>query len=570
MEQVHALSPAVLLLLVGILSVVGMQALRLSPVVGYLLAGMAIGPHGLALVPEGPTTHLLAELGVVFLLFDIGLHFSLAHIWEARRDILGLGPLQVLLGTVGLGAVALMLGVAPVYALIAGATLAMSSTAVVMQVLAERNQRNCPVGMTATAILIFQDICAIFLLVLAASLGGPQESLLAAFGAAAINAAAAFAAALLIGRYAIGPLFDLLARTRQEELFTATALFIVLVAAIATGALGLSLTLGAFLGGMIISETAYRHVIQMEIKPFRGLLLGFFFITVGMSLDLGLLAREWPLILVFLAGLIVLKTVLIAAAALCFRWSVPGSVQLAFLLAQGSEFAFVIFGLPAVRAGLGETVATIAITGIAASLALTPSLAQLGRTAAGRLRRRLARAQPQAELTPRNIAAPVVVFGMDETGRTVADALEAHAIGYDAIELDYDRFTAANADGYPVSFGDLGDPRLLEAIEMDARKAIVVTIVRYEISAALTPVIRGRYPNLQRFIAVDDEPDRVRFEALGMRAAINRSVPRGLDIAAAVLAAQGVPADKIQPWMTRYQARALEARGERAPEPAAA
>jgi CPA2 family monovalent cation:H+ antiporter-2 len=563
MEQVHALAPAVLLLLVGILAVVGTRMLRLHPVVGYLLAGMAVGPYGLALVPEGDTTHLLAELGVVFLLFDIGLHFSLRHLWEARKDIFGLGPVQVGLCTVVLGGIAIALGFPPTFAIIAGATLAMSSTAVVVQVLAERGQRNCPVGLTATAILIFQDICAIFLLILAASLDGASTSLPWAIGAAALNAAAAFAAALLIGRYAIGPLFSLLARTRQEELFTATALFIVLVAAMATGALGLSLTLGAFLGGMIISETAYRPVIQTEIKPFRGLLLGFFFITVGMSLDLGLLARDWAKIIAFLAVLIAFKTTLIAVAALCFRWSVPGSVQLAFLLAQGSEFAFVILSLPVVRAGLGEGAATVAIAGVAASIALTPTLAQFGRTAAGRLRRRLTRPQPVAELTPRETDAPIVVFGMHETGRTVADALEAHAISYDAVEVDYDRFATASADGYPVVFGDLGDPRLIETLGMDTRMAVVITIVRYEVSAALTPVIRGRYPNLQRFIAVEDDADKARFEALGMHTVVNRSRPKGLDLAAAVLAAQGIPADTIQAWMSRYQTRALEAGAER-------
>lgn len=560
MENVQALMPAIVLLLAGILAVILARPLHLSPVVGYLVAGMLIGPHGLGLIPEDETTHLLAELGVVFLLFDIGLHFSVSRIWDARRDILGFGPLQVLLCAVVLAGAAAALGLTPIFAVIAGTTLALSSTAVVLQVLAERNQENCPVGLTATAILIFQDICAIFLLVLAASLEGAPTSLAAAFGAAGLKAVAAFAAALLISRYAIGPLFDLLARTRQESIFTATALLIVLLAAAATGAIGLSMNLGAFLGGMIISETAYRHVIQTEIRPFRGLLLGFFFITVGMSLDVPLLARDWHEILLFLFALIVLKTMLTAAAALCFRWSIPGSVQLGFLLAQGSEFAFVIFSLPPVREGIGEEWAAVAITGVAASLALTPTLAGLGRAAAKQLRRRLARAQPAAETTRRETVAPIVIFGMDETGRTVADALEAHGIAYDAIEPDYERFTAASADGYNVAFGDIGDPRLMETIRMEERQAVVVTIVRYEISAALTPLIRGRYPNLIRFIAVDSEEDKARFEALGMRASIDRSLPKGLDVAGAVLAALHVPAEKIQDWMARYQARALEAR----------
>ena len=240
MEQVHALAPAILLLLVGILAITLMRPLGLTPIVGYLAAGLIIGPHALGLVPDSETTHLLAELGVVFLLFDIGLHFSLQRIWDARRDILGLGPLQILLCGLAFGAIALAFGFGAHAAIILGGTLALSSTAVVVQTLAERGQQNCPVGLTGTAVLIFQDICAIFLLTLAASLEGAgaapaQLGLAIAVSSAALKAAVAFLAAVLIGRYAIKPLFRFLAQSRQEEIFTATALLIVLATAAATG-----------------------------------------------------------------------------------------------------------------------------------------------------------------------------------------------------------------------------------------------------------------------------------------------------------------------------------------------
>ncbi|HET6466927.1 MAG TPA: cation:proton antiporter [Geminicoccaceae bacterium] len=558
MEAVHALEPAIVLLLVGILAIVLARPLRVSPIVGYLGAGLALGPHGLGLVPEGETTRLLAELGVVFLLFDIGLHFSLRHIWDARRDILGLGPIQVGLCGLAFGLLALAAGFGGGLAVVLGATLALSSTAVVVQTLAERGQETCPVGLTATAVLIFQDVCAIFLLILAGSLEGAAggSGLAAAVAVAAVKATLAFAAAVLLGRYAIGPLFRLLSATRNDEVFTVTALLIVLATAAATGSLGLSLTLGAFLGGMIISETPYRHVIRSEVKPFRGLLLGFFFITVGMSLDPHVLLGGWAQVLLVLATLIAIKAALVAAAALAFRWSVPGSVQLGFLLAQGSEFAFVIFAMPAVRAALGPVAAAIAITAVAASLALTPGLASLGRALAGRLRQRLA--APPAETTRRETTAPLVIVGMGEIGRRVADGLEAHGIAYEAVEMDHDRFLAANADGYPVAFGDLGDPRLIETLTMSRRSAIVVTLVRYEVSAALTPILHDRYPNLVRFIGVESAADRERFAALGMRAVVDRSHPKGLDLAATVLRAQGVDDDEVDAWMRRQQERALE------------
>src|SRR5918996_2334254 len=194
MEQVRALEPAIVLLLVGILAIAGMRPLGLSPIVGYLLAGMLVGSHGLGLIPAGETTRLLAELGVVFLLFDIGLHFSLRHIWDARRDILGLGPVLVGACTLAFGTLAASAGLDLGHALVAGATLALSSTAVVVQTLAERRQESCPVGLTATAVLIFQDVCAIFLLILAASLTTADVPLGAAIGMAALKAALAFLA----------------------------------------------------------------------------------------------------------------------------------------------------------------------------------------------------------------------------------------------------------------------------------------------------------------------------------------------------------------------------------------
>jgi CPA2 family monovalent cation:H+ antiporter-2 len=562
MEQVHALAPVILLLLVGILGIALLRPLGLSPIVGYLAAGLILGPHALGLVPDSETTHLLAELGVVFLLFDIGLHFSLQSIWDARRDILGLGPLQILLCGLAFGAIAAALGYVTHYAIILGGMLALSSTAVVVQTLAERGQQNCPVGLTGTAILIFQDICAIFILILATSLedagSAPEGALAVAVSAAALKAAIAFMAAVLIGRYAIKPLFRLLARSRNEEIFTAIALLIILATAAATGGAGLSLTLGAFLGGMIISETPYRQVIQTEARPFRALLLGFFFITVGMSLDWRVLLADWAQIVVFLAALIALKAVLVAIAARAFGWSTPGSVQLGFLLAQGSEFAFVIVAMPAVRATLGERALGVIVTGVAASLALTPTLAALGHQLARMLRRRAA-AVPAGEITPRASIAPVVVFGMGDVGRCVADALEANEVPYDAVEMDHDRFLAASADGYPVAFGDAGDVRLMETLALAERSAVVVTVVRYELSKALTPIVRDRYPDLIRFIAVDDDADRARFEALGMRAVVNRSTPRGLELAAAVLRVQGVDEDKVLAWMQRQQERELEA-----------
>ncbi len=358
MADAHAilstLVPVILLLTLAVIAAIASRAVGLSPIVGYLVLGLALSGIGLDLVADSTMIATLAELGVVFLLFDIGLHFSLGHIREQARDIFGFGPVQVLAGTVALGLFGLLFGLPPVAAFLVGATLALSSTAVVAGLIAERHQQNCPVGLTATAILIFQDVAAIFLLIVASALG-TGEALAPAMGIALLKASGAFVVAVLLARLVVRPLFGLIARTRNEEVFTAMALLVALAAGWATGAIGLSLTLGAFLGGMIIAETPYRPIIQSEIKPFRGLLLGFFFISVGLSLDLGALIRFWPAVIGIAVLLLVVKIMTNAVASLVFRWSVPGSTQLGFLLAQGSEFAFVILSLPAVRALVGET-----------------------------------------------------------------------------------------------------------------------------------------------------------------------------------------------------------------------
>lgn len=557
MEQIHALQPVIVLLVAGILAITLMRPLGLSPIVGYLLAGLAIGPYGLELIEESKTTHLLAELGVVFLLFDIGLHFSLSHIWDARRDILIFGPLQVGLCTLAVALFALLWGLLPGMALIIGATLALSSTAVVVQTLAERGQQSCPVGISATAILVFQDICAIFLLILVNSLGDIQSSPVVAIGLAAMKAVIAFAAAIAIGRYVIGPVLKTLAKTRNEELFTVIGLLIVLVTAAAAGGWGLSLTLGAFLGGMIISETPYRYLIQTEVKPFRGLLLGFFFITVGMSLNAEILWREWAQILLIVVLLIGIKTLVIVGAALTLRTPLRVAIQLGFLLSQGSEFAFVIFAMPVLQAALGSETSALLISAVALSLALTPALAVLGYHFATWLANKTLAIEQTTTAAQPAATAPVVIFGLGEIGRCVADGLEAHSIPYAALEMDHDRFVAANADGYPVAFGDAGDLRLMETFQIAERSTVVITVIRYEVSQALTPILQERYPQLRRFISVNDDEDKQRFDALGMQAIVNRSMPPGLDLAVAVLQAHQVSADKIHAWMQRQQNQAL-------------
>jgi len=366
---------------------------------------------------------------------------------------------------------------------------------------------------------------------------------------------------VLLARVVVRPLFDLIAAGRNEEVFTAMALLVALAAGWATGHVGLSLTLGAFLGGMIIAETPYRPVIQSEIGPFRGLFLSFFFISVGLSLDLGVLASEWPAVIGVTVVLVAAKIVTNAAASLVFRWSVPGSTQLGFLLAQGSEFAFVVLSLPPVRALVGNAQASVIVAAVALSLAATPTLAEAGRALAGLLRLR-ARKSHDVELQPHDIASPVLLAGMGMIGRTLADALTEFGIGYIAIERDQRRLAQAVADGYIAAFGDIADPRLWEPVAMHGRQISVITAPSFATASEVVPVVRLLYPDLKQFAVVVEGSEAERFRELGMRAVVDRSVPPGLDLAVAVLTELGLDEQAIGSWMRRYQARALASSGK--------
>jgi len=551
-----ALFPVVALLGLGIATAIGCRAIGLSPIVGYIVLGLALKVSGVPSAFESATISLLAELGVVFLLFDVGLHFSLKHIRERASDIFAFGPIQVLFATVALGLIGLLCGFAPLPAFLIGAVLSMSSTAVVARLIAERHQQNCPVGLTATAILVFQDVAAILLLIVVGALNtgtGVGLVMLLAFA----KAIAAFAATVVIARVVIRPLLALVAGTGNEEVFTATALGIALAAGWATGQIGLSLTLGGFLGGLTLSETPYRVVIQSEITAFRGLLLGFFFIYVGFSLDAGIIAHYWLAVLGIAVAFVGVKVLTNVGASLVFRWSVPGSTQLGFLLSQGSEFAFVILSLPTVRALVGESTASILVAAVALSMAATPNLAEAGRALAGHMRRRREKAV-DPELIPRSTTAPVVIVGMGRVGRTVADALIEFNIEYFGIERDQRRLRDAVADGYSASFADAADTRTWESVELQNRKVSVLTAPRLDVLSTNAPVAAAKYPNLKRIAVAVDEAEAGRFRELGVKAVVEQGTPHGRDTAVQVLVELGCDPDRVAQWTQQVSGRALE------------
>lgn len=552
MDITSSIVPVLILLATGIAAAILSRLMRISPIVGYLILGTAVSAIRPDLLAEGGTVHLLAELGVVFLLFDIGLHFSIAHVREEAADIFGFGLLQVAASALLLGLTAWALGAALITSFIIGATLALSSTAIVVGVIAERRQQSCPVALTATAILIFQDIAAIFLLILASTLdrGGALPIMLGAVAKTVV----AVGLSIVIARLVVRPLFAILSRYGGEEVFTAVALLIALAAGWAAAMAGLSMTLGAFLGGMIVAQSPFKASIRSEIGPFRGLLVSFFFISVGASLDRSAILAAWPAILALTVGIIVLKSIGNVASSLAFRWSVPGSIQLGVLLAGGSEFAFVIFAMPGVRSGVGPAVATELTAAVALTLALTPTLAFLGRRAAGRLRLRAER-KAQNELIPVGKTNPVLLIGMGDVGRTIADALEEFGIGYDAVERNGARLRSAVADGYNAFFGDVADTRLWRVFDIEGRRYSVMTAASIQAAQDWLPSARAMFPRLHRIWVARSDDEAAQFNELGLEAVVASDEVPGMEAAEVLLAAFDVPPDRISCWSMQQRAR---------------
>ncbi|MEL6781385.1 MAG: cation:proton antiporter [Pseudomonadota bacterium] len=549
-SPVVALMPAITLLGVGAAAALASKALKLSPIVGYLIAGVVIGPHVIGIEFDEDATHLLAELGVVFLLFDIGMHVSLRELKESRRDLIGLAPAHLIVCSILFSLLLGLAGASPPIAIAIGVSLGLSSTAVVSRILTERSLASCPLGRSATHVLIFQDIVAIFLLIFAHGLAGDPSALLSSMGWASVQAVIAFAAAILAGQYVISPAFKALAATRNDEAFTAFTLLLVLGAAAATAMMGLSLTLGAFLAGLAVSGTPYRHQIQTETGPFRGLLLSFFFISVGLMLDVPALLTAWPYVIGSAAVIMLAKTAGGYLAARLNKWTVPGATQLAFLLAQGSEFTLVVLAIGAVTAGLPNGVEAVLVAAVALTLAIAPSWAGLGM----QLSRKLAERQKDQDAAPMSsdtgTARPVIVFGMTASGRLAVDALLDNDIPVVALDSEPDRFLAAVADGYKVTFGDAANLKLITAIGANHARAVVIGAPRYEVSKSITPAIERNFPGMHRFVAVDSPEDLKRFEALGMRAHLSLAEPKGLEMAVDLLREMGVDREKLSEWIT--------------------
>lgn len=511
-----------------------LKRLGLASVLGYLVTGMLVGPDLLGLAHHAGRVMHVAEYGVIMLLFIIGLELQPARLWVLRKKVFGLGSLQLLLTGPTLAGLGLLAGLDMTLCLVAGFGLAMSSTAFVLQLLAEKKQLTSRHGREAFAILLFQDMAVIPLLAVIPILAGtgPHPHNWLRLGEIAL----VFGGIILSSRYLVRPVFRLVAGSGVDELFTGLALFIVLGMAMVMQYLNVSMALGSFLAGVLLADSEYRHQLQANIQPFKGLLLGLFFISVGMSADLDLLASH-PLQLVGLAiGLMLLKFAVLFALGLRSAGSRASAVQLAASLAQGGEFAFVLFGSAASANLMTDDTLSLLTLVVTLSMAFTPLLMN----AVDRwLLPRLDKAEQPAFDTIEDHAHPVIIAGFGRFGQIVARVLRMHRIGFTALEADARHVDFVRRFGNDVYYGNPAHLDLLHAAGLDKAKIFVLAMDDVTDSLRTAEAVHKHYPHVQIYARARDRNHAYQLMDIGVHVVNRETWLSSLDLAEKVLVGLG-------------------------------
>jgi monovalent cation:proton antiporter-2 (CPA2) family protein len=503
--------------------------LGLGAVLGYLGAGLVIGPWGLKLVTDVDSIFRFSEFGVVLLLFLIGIELQPGRLWRLRGVVFGLGGAQVAATTLVLAAAALALGVAPLAALIAGFGLAMSSTAFVLRMLSDRDELATREGRLSFGILLFQDLAVIPFLALVPVLasGGAGMSVLPA-----LRAVAVIALVIVAGRYALRPVLRALAATDIPEIFTAAALLVVVGTSLVMEAAGLSMSLGAFLAGVLLADSEFRHEMQADLEPFKGLLLGLFFIAVGMSVNLGLLREQPGTVLGLVAGLLLVKAALVFAIGRLGRAPVDAARALAVALSQGGEFAFVLFGVAAAAGLLAAPLHQLLLVVVTVSMATTPPLYALQ----ARLRKPLAGPVFDTIDAPE---APIVIAGFGPFGQIIGRLLRVKKIPFTVLEKSVEQVDFVRRFGNKIYYGDAARLDLLRAAHADKARVLLISISRPETSLAIAESVRRHFPRLKIFAVANDRNHALRLMDLGVHRVIRRAYHSSLEMARELLVELG-------------------------------
>lgn len=544
-----------------------MTRFRVSPVLGFLVAGLVLGPHSLGrigadlpwlsyvTITSQDAVDRLAELGVAFLLFTIGLELSFDRLWTMRRLVFGLGMSQVVLTTAAISGIALIFGNTVESSLVIGACLALSSTAIVLQLLAEQKRLATVAGRSIFAVLLAQDLAVVpilFLIVVFGKAAGDAAGGDAAgtgavwlgLAMALVQAAAAILLIIGFGRLVLRRLFRLVASTHNRELFMATILFVVVGTSLVTHVAGLSMALGAFLAGLVLAETEFRRQVEVDIEPFKGMLLGLFFISVGMRIDLAEVARYPAMVATSVIGMTALKALVIAGLTWLFRLSRPVIAEASLLLAGGGEFAFLVLGLASSSGLVTREVEQFMLLVSSGTMMLTPYLARLSRKASARARKAVAVAAGHTDPTPSD-SPRIILVGYGRVGRIVGDILNKQGKPFIGIDVDPEAVARARKAGVNVVYGDATQRAFLRKCGLGDAPAVVVTMHDAAAAEHVVAAARAERADLPVIVRARDADHAARLFTLGATEVIREVLEASFEIASTVLQALGMPVGKV-------------------------
>jgi CPA2 family monovalent cation:H+ antiporter-2 len=524
----------------------------LSPVLGYLAAGALLGPLGLGsligalpflywvTVVDAKNVAGIAELGVVFLLFLIGMELSYERLKAMRRLVFGLGSLQIILSAAVIGGIAVLAGNAPAVSIILGACLALSSTAIVVEVLSNQGRLATAAGRASFSVLLAQDLAVIPILLFVSILGaGAGKSIITSLVLALLNAALAVAAIVIVGRQFFRPHFRLVASTASSELFVAAALFVIIGTGVAAAVAGLPMALGAFIAGLLLAETEFRKAIETTIGPFKGLLLGLFFFTVGMSIDVRELARQPLWLFVSVAGLIGIKSILLTGLSRIFRMPWSAAIETGLLLGPGGEFAFVGIGMATTFGLISANVSsfTLAVTSI--TMALIPVLSHVARRLAPKFADHKALA-PELATAPSGGSGHAIVVGYGRVGQVVCSMLDRHDVRYIAVDHDADAVPQHRQSGREVYYGDATNPEFLKSCGLMDARAVIVTVAAAAAIDEIVRQVRTLRPDIVVVSRARDATHARHLYAIGVTDAVPETIEASLQLSEATLIGLGM------------------------------
>ena len=547
--MLHALPLILVLLAAAVVVVVLCRLVRLPPILGYLIVGAAVGPHALGWVANDQGTRHVAEFGLVFLLFSVGLEFSLPRLNAMRRAVFGLGLAQVAVTTVAATLVVQLAGFGWQLGLVLGGALAMSSTAIVSKMLAERGELGTPHGRYVMAILLFQDLAVVAFLIVIPSLNAEGETLALALGLAAVKAVVALAVVLYAGQRPMRWWFAVVARQRSHELFMLNLLLASLGLAALTEAVGLSLALGAFLAGMLIAETEFRYQVEEDIAPFRDVLLGLFFVTVGMSLDLAVVVANAGWVLLLLVVPVAAKLALVVLLSRAFGSTLPTALRTGLYLAQAGELALAMLALAVQSRVLDGAIQQTVLAAMVLSMLAAPVVIQYAEPIVRRFTANdwLARAAQVTAIASQAMARQehVIVCGYGRSGQNLARLLDAEHIPFVALDNDPDRVREASGAGASVVYGDAGRRETLAAAGLAKARAVVVTFADVPLALKILDQVHRLRPDVPVVVRTLDDAELDRLLKAGATEVVPEVLEGSLMLASHSLLLLGVPLNRV-------------------------